>query len=67
MDKKTYYRLVSLIFTLLAIGHAARLWYGWPAIMGGYEIPMEVSWVALGIAGYLAIRGWQFAQAKSKR
>ncbi len=67
MDKKTYYRSVSLIFTLLAIGHAVRLWYGWPAVMGEFDIPLEVSWVALGISGYLAVRGWQFANNKAKR
>lgn len=62
-----YYRLVSLIFTLLAVAHGARIWYGWPAVVDGYAIPMEISWVAVGISGYLAIRGWQFAQAKGKR
>jgi hypothetical protein len=67
MDKRTYYRLASLIFTLLAVAHAVRIWYGWPAVMGEYDIPMEVSWVALGISGYLAIRGWQFATGKVKR
>ncbi|MCC7500539.1 hypothetical protein IT396_01910 [Candidatus Nomurabacteria bacterium] len=64
MDKRTYYRLVSLIFTLLAVAHGARIWYGWPSVMGEYVIPMEVSWVAVGISGYLAVRGWQFANGQ---
>lgn len=67
MDKRTYYRTVSLVFTLLAVAHGVRLFYGWPAVMGEYDIPLEVSWVAVGISGYLAVRGWQFAQAKGKR
>ena len=62
MDKHTYYRAASLIFTLLAVGHGARIFYEWPALMGTYVIPMEISWVAVGISGYLAVRGWQFAQ-----
>lgn len=66
MDKQSYYRLVSLVFTLLAIGHGIRLFYGWPAQLGEIDVPLEVSWVMLGIAGYLAIRGWQFASGKVK-
>lgn len=67
MDKRTYYRTVSLIFVLLGVAHAARLLYSWPAVIGDVEIPLEVSWVAVGIAGYLAVRGWQFATNRAKR
>lgn len=56
-----------MVFTLLAVGHGVRIWYGWSANFGEYDIPMEVSWVMLGVAGYLAIRGWQFAQGKARR
>lgn len=66
MNKHTYYRAASLIFTLLAVAHGARIFYGWEAEMGGYTIPVEASWVMLGIAGYLAVRGWQFAQYHAK-
>ncbi len=67
MNQKTYYQIVSLIFAALALAHLARLYYGWEAAIGGVDIPLEASWVAFGIAGYLAVRGWQFAQARGKR
>ena len=56
MDKKTYYQIVSVIFAVLAASHAARLYYGWEAEIGGVIVPLEASWVAVGIAGYLAVR-----------
>jgi hypothetical protein len=67
MNNKTYYQSVAIIFFLIAIGHLARLAYGWEAIIGDVVIPMWVSAAAAAIAGYLAVRGWQFSNKKSKR
>lgn len=67
MDKKTYYQTVSVIFAVLAVAHLARLYYGWEAVVAGVVVPIEASWVAFGIAGYLAVRGWQFSMMKHKR
>ncbi|MEK7612925.1 MAG: hypothetical protein AAB449_02135 [Patescibacteria group bacterium] len=66
MNKQTYYALVSIIFGVLAVLHAARLYYQWEAVIGGVEIPIWVSWFALIIAGYLAMRGWMFVQKKGR-
>lgn len=62
MNKKTYYFSVSVVFTIVAAAHLARIVYGWEAILGGVVIPMWASWAAVLIAGYLAVRGWQFAK-----
>lgn len=67
MDKKMYYRTVSVIFGVLALAHAARVYYGWEAQVGDYVIPVWFSWVAVFVAGYLAVRGWQFADRKKRR
>jgi purine-cytosine permease-like protein len=66
MDNKTYYQAVAIIFAIIAIGHAARLYNGWVAVIGSIIVPLWVSWVAVLIAGYLAVRGWQFAQKKGR-
>ena len=52
----------SIIFAVIAVGHALRAVYEWEAMVGGVAIPVWFSWVAVVIAGYLAVRGWQFAQ-----
>jgi hypothetical protein len=64
MDKKTYYQIVTVIFGLLAVAHALRVFYGWEAQIAGAEIPLWASMAAVLIAGYLAIRGWQFSKKK---
>lgn len=74
MSNKEYYRFVSLIFFVIAIAHAVRAIYGWDAVIGGVEIPIWCSWVAVALAGYLAFRGFSMVnhlstttQAKKKR
>ena len=66
MDKKTYYYTVSGIFGLITLLHLARIYYGWDAQIGEAVIPLWFSWVGVLIAGYLTVRGWQFANAKKR-
>ncbi len=67
MSKQTYYAIVSIIFAIIAVGHAARLYFGWEAVIAGVEVPLWASWFALVLAGYLAMRGWMFVEKKGKR
>lgn len=67
MKNKTYYQSVAIIFFIIAIGHLARLAYGWEAVIGDVVVPMWTSGAAAAIAGYLAVRGWQFSTKKGKR
>lgn len=60
MRLRTYYTTAAVIFTIVAIAHLLRAIYGWEAIVAGTVIPVWVSWVAAVIAGYLAVRGFQF-------
>ena len=66
MDKKTYYTIVSGIFGIITLAHIARVLYGWDAQIGDIVIPMWASYAAILIAGYLSIRGWQFAKGKGR-
>lgn len=61
MNTKMYYKVVAGIFSIIAVLHLVRLFYGWDAIIGGAVIPLWMSAVGAAIAGYLAFRGWQFA------
>jgi len=62
MSKQTYYYIVSGVFLLVAAMHLVRVLNGWEAIIAGAVIPMWVSWAAVGLAGYLAVRGFQFGK-----
>lgn len=59
MSQRTYLSLVSVVFALIAVLHALRLFYGWGAVIGGWTVPMALSWVALVVGGYLAWEGWK--------
>lgn len=61
MNTKIYYRVVAVIFSIIALLHAMRLFYGWEATIGGAIIPLWMSIFGVAISGYLAFRGWQFA------
>ena len=54
MSEKTFARVSAGIFSLVALLHLARLILGWDAVIGGWEVPMWFSWVALGLSGLLA-------------
>ena len=54
MDRKTFTVTAGVVFSLIAVLHALRLLLGWEAMIGGWSVPMWLSWLALALAGYLA-------------
>lgn len=60
------YAIVSgTIFALLAVSHGARLVHGWPARIGGFDVPVRGSWFGVWVAGALAV--WAFRVARNSR
>lgn len=57
MSKENYFSISGAIFLAIAILHAARLFYGWSAVVYGWTVPDSVSWIALVVAGYLGYQG----------
>ena len=53
MHGKYYHLVVGSIFSLIAVLHLFRLLYGWEAVIGGWMVPMWLSWVAVLVPGYL--------------
>jgi hypothetical protein len=60
MDRKTYSVVAGIIFTLVALFHLVRIFEDWPVIIEDWSVPKWVSWVALIVAGVLAIVGFRF-------
>ena len=59
MSSKTYALLVAMIFTLVAIVQLARATVApFPVIVAGHEIPASASWIAVAVAGLLALLGY---------
>jgi hypothetical protein len=60
MDRKTFCMLAGIIFTLVALFHAVRIYMEWPVMIGDWSAPKWVSWIALIVAGGLAVIGFRF-------
>ncbi len=54
-------RVASIIFAIFALGHAVRLFKHAEVLVATHQIPMEVSWVGLIIAGGLCIWLWRLS------
>ena len=54
MNNKSYLSVSGLIFLIIAVLHVLRIVYGWEAVIGGWMLPMWLSWASLVIAGYLS-------------
>jgi hypothetical protein len=61
MNRKTFCTVAGIIFTLVALFHLIRIFEDWPLIIGDWSVPKSVSWVALIVAGGLALLGFRFA------
>jgi hypothetical protein len=55
MAQKTYCMVAGIIFTLVALFHVLRIFMEWPIMIGDWSVPKSVSWIALIVAGGLAL------------
>ncbi|OGG75158.1 hypothetical protein A3H74_04030 [Candidatus Kaiserbacteria bacterium RIFCSPLOWO2_02_FULL_51_13] len=60
MDKKTYFLVSAVIFGVFAVLHAARVFFGWDAEIGGFAVPVWGSWIVVAVGGFMAWHGWQY-------
>ena len=60
-SQKAGLRVASVIFAIFALGHAVRLFKHAKVLVATHQIPMEVSWAALFIAGALSIWLWRLS------
>jgi len=61
MSWKTYSLVVGIIFALVALAHALRIYMDWTVMIADWSVPKSVSWIALIVAGGLAFFALRFA------
>ena len=64
MDQKTFTILAGVIFAVVALLHVLRILMGWPAAIGGWAVPMWLSWVGVVVAGGLSYFGLSLAMRR---
>ena len=57
MSRKTFTIIASAIFGVVALFHVLRIFFGWPAVIGSWAVPMWLSWIGLVVAGGLSYSG----------
>ena len=53
-----YVVVSGVLFAVIAVAQAVRALNQWPVHVGGFDVPMWVSWVAMVVAGSLCV--WAF-------
>jgi hypothetical protein len=46
MNWKTYVLLTGIIFALVALAHALRIYMDWPVMIADWSVPKSISWIA---------------------
>ena len=59
---KTFSLVAGLIFAMVALFHLMRIFAEWTVIIRDWSIPMWVSWIALVVAGGLALLGLRLSE-----
>ena len=62
MTQKTFSATAGIIFSIIAGLHVLRLLFKWEAVIGGFPVPIWVSWVAIALFGYLACTAFKLGR-----
>lgn len=64
MPLRIYTSVSACIFLLVFAGHLLRLIFGWSLTIGGFDMPMWPSWIAMIVAAYLSAVGFRHSAKK---
>jgi hypothetical protein len=62
MKNKDFSLAAAIVFSFATIIHALRIINGWEAVIGGWAVPMWVSWLVVIIVGPLAYQGFKLSK-----
>ena len=64
MNRRSYCLATAIVFLVVGVVHLLRIVLGWEAAIGGWAVPMWVSWLALIASAVLAYFGFTHARAE---
>ena len=64
MNCKRTALMISAVFAGIALLHFARIYYDWSTIIGGWTVPMWLSWIAVMACGALSYFALRIRQGK---
>jgi hypothetical protein len=57
MSKNRFPQLAGAIFLIVSVAHVLRLAFKWEVVVGGWQVPMWISVIAIAVTAYLAYEG----------
>ena len=61
MSARTYCTVSGVVFAVVAIAHLVRAVQGMPVMVGTWPAPTAISWLAVVVAGGLALWGFRLS------
>jgi uncharacterized protein YacL len=65
MNRRNYFLVTAILFSVIGLLHLLRIILGWEAAIGGWNIPMWLSWVAMIVTVMLAYHGFKHGRRTS--
>jgi hypothetical protein len=59
--------IVGVLLFLISLAHLTRIALGWDIAIGGWSVPLWLSWIGVIVALYLSYASLHFALAPKKR
>ena len=59
MTRRRYFVVTAVIFSVVGLVHLARIAFELEADIGGWSVPMWVSWLALAVSPVFAYYGFK--------
>ena len=63
MNRRSDFVMTAIIFSIICLVHVLRIVLGWAATIGGWSVPMWLSWLALIISAVFAYYGLVYGRA----
>jgi len=67
MKSKVYLMVSGSLFALVALLHLLRIVFNWQAVIGGWTVPMWLSWIGLAVTATLCVWAYGLAHAGTEQ
>jgi hypothetical protein len=65
MSPKSYFVLTAILFSIICLLQLSRIVFGWEAVIGGWSVPLWISWIAVVVTAVLAFFGFSHSRSKT--
>ena len=65
-SERTLLNVVGIVFLIVAFAHLTRIAFGATILLGGFDIPVWLSWAGVIVTGYLSYASFHFASIRRR-